>query len=294
MGVGATSVAAQALSRYAGFPIPVFVNGAGLPCAWPDVGDRHARVLIVSPPKAGTYLAANLLTGLGFVSTGLHIMARHVSDYRFASLDTARNNPGSVSFDIPQTGLALDLVQPGQFIVSHLPGDDETERTCADFVKILPMREMRATFVSHMRFFADTARTTAGKPRWIALPDGPERTVLALQDFGAVHLEMCRAVLGWLGRPGVRTLRFEDLWGDNGQARQHAAVQEVARHAGAPVPVSVDIDALLSRVLKQKNKTWSGERTRLARWWCAEAEAIFRSLGGPELNARMGYGDEAP
>lgn len=284
---------ADVLARYAGFPIPLFITEGSSLCAWPVSGETNTKVIVLSPPKAGTYLVANLMTALGFVSTGLHLMAGHVSDYRFASLDTARNNPYDLSFTVADTALVTDLVQPGQFIVSHLTGTDETEHLCADFVKIMPVREMRETFVSHMRFFADTERSTPGKKDWLALADGPERTVAALRDFGPTHVDMCRAVLGWHGREGVLAIRFEDLWGDKGRLRQHRVVAEVAGHAGVPSLSDDDIEAVLEKTLKQKNKTWSGERTDLSKWWSDEAEDIFVSLGGQELNDLMGYPDPA-
>jgi hypothetical protein len=238
---------ADVLARYAGFPTPLFITEGSSLCAWPVSGETNTKVIVLSPPKAGTYLVANLMTALGFVSTGLHLMAGHVSDYRFASLDTARNNPYDLSFTVADTALVTDLVQPGQFIVSHLTGTDETEHLCADFVKIMPVREMRETFVSHMRFFADTERSTPGKKDWLALADGPERTVAALRDFGPTHVDMCRAVLGWHGREGVLAIRFEDLWGDKGRLRQHRVVAEVADHAGVPSLSDDDIEAVLEK-----------------------------------------------
>jgi hypothetical protein len=244
-------------------------------------------VMVCSFPKAGTYLVAELLKGMGCKPTGLHLLVNRVSDYSSVSIDQARTQnqqlTTSRSFDE-----VLPLIRHGHFAVSHLVADERVQRALADFHVIFVYREIRATFLSHMRFFLATERKTAGKDLWKDLPEGPEMAVAAFDDFGAAHTKMCQRMVAWLDAPGVLAISFEELIGDYGEAAAVGAARRLIEFC-EPINSEIDTGILLSSAIATRTLSSSGARTDVARYWSDALEERLREAGGLTINQRLGY-----
>ncbi len=144
------------------------------------------RVLVVSIPKAGTYLVAEVLKALGYRSTGMHLAEAAYSDYNGAGLDEARRNPGRFARSEPLSR-SLVRIAAGQFAVGHLPCKEEIVRATASFKRIYLTRELRTALISYMRFMAATGRLGARELSWFAMTDPKARVV----DFLKTSAQTC-------------------------------------------------------------------------------------------------------
>jgi uncharacterized membrane protein YkvA (DUF1232 family) len=215
-------------------------------------------------------------------------MEGSVTDYSAASLDEARRHPDALTRRVELADL-LPGIAPGEFLVSHLGFNRFTREALGGFRVVVLQREIRATFVSHMRFIGETGRPSPGGIGWRSLPDSPEKTLGALSAFGSVHLDMCRRMLGWFETPGVLCLSFEELSGDCGSERAIAAILRLAAFCGIAGVDRVRAETVLATVIGRPTQTWSGQRTALDRFWDEYVEWCFRALDGPAVNHALGY-----
>jgi hypothetical protein len=95
-------------------------------------------------------------------------------------------------------------------------------------------------------------------------------------------------MLSWLDEPEVLSVKFEALYGDNGPDVQRRLVEEIHNFLDLAVPLG-DIQGLVRDLIGAPTKTWSGKRSIKNEFWNDEVEDRFRSLGGHEANARLGY-----
>lgn len=256
----------------------------GTPCSVTDAGAATSRVFLVSIPKAGTYLAAEVIAALGVHASRLHVDDGWVSDFRKYRKGTKM---WKYQFEMPVED-ALALVQPGQFAVGHLPCNESIQRALDGFSLVFIFRELRYAFMSWGRFVmaedmdegvADAART---------IPDGPERVHWVLNLKSSAWLaSTCREMVAWRRTPGVLPIRFEDLVGDNGLDAQDRVIDALARHLG--LPFHEDARRAARACVGTDTLTWSGSRSGLDSHWDARLEDWFRSVGGPELNISLGY-----
>ena len=103
------------------------------------------KYMVISQPKAGTYLCANLLETLGLKFSGVHI---DPGMYRIFY----NNNP--LDYDKHDVGLdrALSVVPEGQFGVGHIPCTEENKLFLQDTKKILITRGKKGIQDSAKRY----------------------------------------------------------------------------------------------------------------------------------------------
>jgi hypothetical protein len=210
-----------------------------------------------------------------------------VVDYSSASIEEARNHFQRFLTPRPFEE-TLPLIRHGYFAVSHLSAAREVQRALSDFQVIFLYREMRATFLSHLRFFATTERETANKTKWRDLPEGPEKALVAFDDFGVGQIEMCRCMVDWYDGPGITKLSFEELFGDYGEAARADALRRVAATCRAETD-DINLRALLSTAIATQTITSSGARTDVGQYWSEALEERFRAEGALSINKRLGY-----
>jgi hypothetical protein len=251
-------------------------------------GPGAQPVIVITTPKAGTYLVGKILAELGLTDLEVHLGMDGFSDYRGRSKQEKIERTRHLAISLP-IELTSRLVLPGQFAVGHIPYVPRAIPLFEDFVRIVAVREVRASLTSMMRFeylrlVADPGRALL-KRSWISRPDGPERMLAFLEAMGADFLAVLRAVHPWRAHPGCIVLRFEQLLGDDGRESQLQAVAAIANRAG----VEADTAKTLERALGADTLTYSGARSNVATYWSGEAEQIFQTLGGEDLNNAFGY-----
>jgi hypothetical protein len=241
------------------------------------------RVLVVSLPKAGTYLMAELLKALGYGWTGMHLAETAYSDYSGADLDEARRNPGRFARTEPLSQ-SLSRIGVGEFAVGHLPCKEEIVADTALFKRFYLTRDLRTALISYMRFMASTGRLGAQQMCWYPIADPRERLVQFLTSSAPLLLRsQYKQLAGWSRTPGVLHVRFEDLTGPPETALR--VVESTAAFLGV---ASCDASDILNKSLESETITKSEGLSRLDDYWSPEAERQFVAIGGPELNAQLG------
>lgn len=106
------------------------------------------KYFIISQPKAGTYLAANILKNLSIENSHLHFDINLVR--RFRKLE---------DFDVVghsfSSGIKKEL-KPNQFAVGHIPCDEEHTKPLQKVVKILITRNRKDIKKSAQRYLKET------------------------------------------------------------------------------------------------------------------------------------------
>jgi hypothetical protein len=249
----------------------------------PSFAAEDNRVLVVSLPKAGTYLVAEVLKALGYGWTGMHLAEKAYSDYKGADLDEARNNPGRFARNEPLEQ-SLSRIGAGEFAVGHIPCKAEIISATASFKRLYLTRDLRTALISYMRFLQSTGRFGAKELPWYPIPDPRERLVRFLATSATNLLARLYAGLsGWSQMPAVLHVQFEDLTDD-----PEMAIRVVESIAAFLNVASCDAGDILKRSLASRTITKSEGLTQIDDYWSPEAEAQFVAIGGPELNTRLG------
>jgi hypothetical protein len=250
------------------------------------------RVMIISVPKSGTYMYGKLLENFGLSATSLHFSDEGGSytDYRSASEHQRRAEYTKLEVYKPFAE-SIWLVNPGQFAVGHLAYTAEIEQTLAraNTKIIFTVRDLRAAVVSLMRFQVQAQRTTASDRDWLALPDGPQRTLCFLQTPTCTwFFRIVKRMTPWLTFPNRLQVSFEALYGDYGAQVQLAEVVRIHRYLGLNESLQ-DCKAALQKTIGANTLTYSGERTVLRNYWDGDVEAGFLAWDGDALQKQYGY-----
>lgn len=269
--------------------VPLCFTPDGTPCFWPLQGASERRVVVLSIPKAGTYLFANLLTNLGIVSCNVHVGQGLVGDYRAS---TRMPPPVQRHMDV---AFSSRLVLPGQSMASHMKRALATQVALHPYAKIFVYRDLRAALTSAFRTGARRVGRMAGEGKSGAaevarqMPDSPQGFVTWLQHG---HLERMRkqydGAAAWHGHPGVHAVSFEDVMGDAGPEKQHAAALALAETCGVAI-TEAQAQAALSKSIGADTQTYSGARTKTDTYWTADAEELFAQAGLADLNRKLGF-----
>jgi hypothetical protein len=249
------------------------------------------KVIVLSSPKAGTYLMGGILENLGLTDLEIHLGTSVLTDYRYKSnrekIETAWRLERPIPLDV-----SASLILPGQFAVGHIPFEPWTYDLLRGFVRILGIRELRSSLVSWVRFEyrrlkADPERNP-GNRSWVSEDWGTPIMRAFLAAEGAWFLDIVRSVYGWFKEPNTLVFRFEELLGDFGVDAQQRIVARICTALGLNVEMGYPA---LMKTLGSETQTFSGQRSNLGPFWDACVEDDFRRLGGIELNALLGYGD---
>ncbi|MGN6512746.1 MAG: sulfotransferase domain-containing protein [Lysobacteraceae bacterium] len=247
----------------------------------------HPRVFVLSMPKAGTYLMAELLARAGLAATQLHVNDDSVDDYASLSLEQGRVQPERARRQSKPVD-ALALIGPGQFAVGHLAYTQALERALQEFHLVFLRRDPRTALVSYVRFLVDSGRAEARGVPWRLQPTAPLRLQHFLEHEGLAHLERFRRLLPWAGHPAVFQLRFEDL-AQSPSAETRARIEQLLGWLGcAPQSVS----SLFEQVHATPTITSSASHSNAQGWWNDAALAWWRAHGGASVAREYGYAED--
>ena len=252
----------------------------GVPAFKPRNSSPAKPAVVISIPKAGTYLVGQYLSQLGLVDLEIHAALWEFSDYRGMTLDEKLTRAREASVLLPIEFVAA-LVRPGQFIVGHLERNWRTESVLADFARIIVVRKPRDCLASFMRFEAKRLRADPQRnPNARAWLTEPDPMFGFLRDVGPDFFELATGIFWWLDQACV--VRFEDLVGDYGREAQLSAFARIA----ATVGVSPQPEAIPATI-NARTPTYSGKRTDWETYWTDAAERQYIKLGGEDLERWM-------
>jgi hypothetical protein len=243
---------------------------------------EHGPLIVISLPKAGTYLVSELLKAFGYHATGWHLVAKFCTDYSHADFADARRNPAKYSREGKPSEF-LSQVWPGEFAVGHLACNDEVLAATAHFKRIYLTRDLRTALVSYMRFLTDTGRMDVKNTPWYHLTDPRQRMAVFLATMAPkIVAATYERMAGWTQVDGVHHVRFEDLTSDTPEAVR--TIDALAAWLGVK---NYDADRILHTSLAADTVTKSDGLTQLSDYWSEEAEHWFRKIGAAALEPRL-------
>jgi hypothetical protein len=258
--------------RFASLPAPR--NG------WPVL-------LGISFPKSGTHLLDQILLGFSKVapfSTRLH------SFYAEYEGESGRKRA-------PEQALAwLDALRPCDVASAHLFARPEAvDRVIGPaFVPYFIFRDPRDVVVSHVFYVTDMEARHVHHDYYASLPDFDARLKTSILGRPEMDVEFPDILgrftpyVGWLDRPEVLTIHFEDLVHD-----RLAALTRIMDHFLARVPLQAPreriLDPLESSINPGKSPTFrSGKTGEWRKLFTPEHKRIFKDAAG-DLLIRLGY-----
>ncbi|MDH4191524.1 MAG: hypothetical protein OEW21_15140 [Betaproteobacteria bacterium] len=252
-----------------------------------STGPSRERVFVVSLPKSGTYLIAEILGLLGLANTGVHMSESGFSDYRPIAIAHDNSDDSLPPHQFP-LHKAIRLMMPGQFAVGHLGYSDYVIDCLSEFRVLVSKRELRGALVSHMRFFMHPRRGAKHGSAWKAIDNDTKRMEVFMGLWAQELIAWYRSISPWTRDRSGLTVRFEDLLGSNGEEAQLQLLRAIAEKAG--------LDATDTRLLQAvglakaaKTLTKSETASTVGQFWSTECERIFLDAGGGKLNEYLGY-----
>jgi len=100
------------------------------------------QTIVISQPKAGTYLCANLLQQLNLHFTGMHVRGNNYTQLDLEDLNYSRKNLKELKVRTPLSE-SVNLISENSFAVSHLEYSTKSEQILSGFKKILLLRDLK-------------------------------------------------------------------------------------------------------------------------------------------------------
>ena len=244
-------------------------------------------LLGISFPKSGTHLLDQILLGFAKVapfSTRLH------SFYAEYEGESGRKRS-------PEQALAwLDSLGPGDIASAHLFARPEAvERVCSSkFVPYFIFRDPRDVVVSHVFYVTEMEARHVHHDYYGSLPDFDSRLTVSIlgRPDGGVEFPNIAArfapYLGWLDRPEVLTLHFEQLIHN-----RPGALARILDHLLAHFPLTAPrpqiLESLEASINPKRSPTFrSGKTGEWAKHFTPEHKRIFKEVAG-NLLVKLGY-----
>lgn len=267
-------------------PFKPYILDNGQPSFKPTQGiPQNNPVAVISIPKAGTYLMGKILSVLGCIDTEIHAGHNWFDSYQGLSVDEKFR--GKHTKHYLSSAEICRLVATGQFMVGHFPFLPDMSAELHGFKRILCIRDLRDAIVSHMRFISSSNRGGEAADNWRSMDEGPSKLAAYMEQNGPSFFKMVREVKGWLNDDNIFVVPFERLYGDYGDSDATSLVNDLC--AFLEIPMSLSWLDFKGKVFGHATTTFSGSRTVRDKYWDAQTEEVFVSLGGSELNELYGY-----
>lgn len=115
------------------------------------------RYLIISQPKAGTYLCSAILKNLGIHQTYMHLSEDAYNQYYPNKLQEGKYNPDRFRIEI-ELAESIKLVPPNSFAVTHAQCTEENIELFRDFRKVMLVKDYNAIIRSFSNWLRESRR----------------------------------------------------------------------------------------------------------------------------------------
>ena len=244
-------------------------------------------LLGISFPKSGTHLLDQILLGFSKVAPFSKRLHSFYAEYEGES---GRKRP-------PEQAIAwLNSLKPGDIASAHLFARPEAvERVCSPaFVPYFIFRDPRDVVVSHVFYVTDMEARHVHHEYYTSLPDFNSRlnvSILGRPDAGVEFPDIAARFapyLGWLDRPEVLSLHFEDLIQNRADALTRI-MDHLLVCTPIPAPRQQILDSLEGSINPKRSPTFrSGKTGEWKKHFTPEHKKIFKNVAG-ELLIRLGY-----
>jgi hypothetical protein len=259
-------------AKFVSLPMPA--NG------WPVL-------LSSSFPKSGTHLLDQVLLGFSQVAP---FSRRLHSFYAQYDGDTGRKRSQAETLDW------LNSLRPLDVTSAHLFAPPEVlERVCTPaFIPYFIYRDPRDVVVSHVFYVTDMEPNHVHHAYYQSLPGFDARlktSILGIPDSSVEFPDIAgrfAPYLGWLDRPEVLNLHFEDFIHDRTETLNRVIDHFLAR-VSLTTPRETILAALEASINPKKSPTFrSGKTGEWKKHFKDEHKTIFKEIAG-DLLVRLGY-----
>ncbi|MBE0681729.1 MAG: sulfotransferase domain-containing protein [Anaerolineales bacterium] len=244
-------------------------------------------LLGISFPKSGTHLLDQILLGFSNIAPFAKRLHSFYAEYEGES--GAKRSP--------EQALAwLVSLRPRDVASAHLFARPEAVvRVCKpEFVPYFIFRDPRDVVVSHVFYVTDMEARHVHHGYYKSLPDFNARLTVSILGRPEADIEFpdvaarFEPYLGWLDRPEILTIHFEDLIHDRA-----ATLTRIMDHllARTPLPATrqLILNSLESSINPTKSPTFrSGKTGEWKKYFTEEHKKIFKEVAG-DLLVRLGY-----
>jgi hypothetical protein len=249
--------------------------------------DGWPALLGISFPKSGTHLLDQILLGFSNVAPFSRRLHSFYAEYEG---DTGRKRA-------PEQALAwLDSLGSRDIASAHLFAQPSAvARVCSPgFVPYFIFRDPRDVVVSHVFYVTEMETRHVHHSYYASLKDFDERLTVSILGRTDLDVEFPNIAerfapyTGWLDRPEVMAIHFEDLVND-----RTAALGRVADHFLGRVPLSASREVILASleaaINPDRSPTFrSGKTGEWTRVFTPEHKRIFKDIAG-DLLIQLGY-----
>ena len=243
------------------------------------------KVVVLTIPKSGTYLMAQLLSEFGLRNTHRHFHVNAVSDYSNANRDEARQYPDRFRVYQPLSKSIQEL-RNNEFAVGHLPARASKQLRQARVVFVY--RNLRDVLTSSCRWIALSGRWQTVNDSWRKMPEGPDMLFAFLQIHGMRAVKDIVRSAAWYHEPCALRVRFEQLFGDYGSESRLLTLRRLSEHLSLRL-TDDEMLARLSAAMSAETLTKSSRRSRHHDFWDNRVEDFFVASGLQKLNVKLGY-----
>ncbi len=244
-------------------------------------------LLGISFPKSGTHLLDQIL--LGFANVAPYAKRVH-SFYAEYEGESGKKRE-------PEKALAwLDSLLPCDVASAHLFARPEAiARICTEkFAPYFIFRDPRDVVVSHVFYVTDMEARHVHHEYYKSLPDFDARLKVSILGRPDANIEFSNIAgrfepyLGWLNRPEVLTIHFEDLI----HAREStltSIMDHLLSRVPLPTPRQLILNSLEASINPTKSPTFrSGKTGEWKKHFTEEHKKIFKDVAG-DLLVKLGY-----
>lgn len=260
---------------------------------FPSAPANLPALLGISFPKSGTHLLDQILLGFSNVAPYAKRLHSFYSEYEGES-GKKRD---------PQQALDwLDSLRPRDIASAHLFARPEAvARVCLSssegaekFAPYFIFRDPRDVVVSHVFYVTDMETRHVHHAYYKSLPDFDARLKTSILGRPDADIEFPNIAerfapyLGWLDRPEVLTLRFEDLI-HRRESTLASIMNHLLKRAALPTPPRLILESLESSINPAKSPTFrAGKTGEWKKHFTEEHKELFKDVAG-DLLVKLGY-----
>jgi hypothetical protein len=244
-------------------------------------------LLGISFPKSGTHLLDQILLGFNRVAPFSRRLHSFYAEYEGES--GHKRSP-------EQAQAWLDSLRPGDVASAHLFARDEVLKrvSTSAFIPYFIFRDPRDVVVSHVFYVTDMEARHVHHDYYQSLPDFDSRLHVSILGRPDTNIEFPNIAdrfapyLGWLDRPTVMKIHFEDLIND-----RSAMLNNIIDHFLIQVPLQAPrqliFESLESSINPSRSPTFrSGKTGEWKRHFTPLHKKIFKEVAG-DLLVKLGY-----
>jgi hypothetical protein len=257
---------------------------------WKNPGLKGVPVIFANSfPKSGTHLLTQVMSGLTLVSPAV--------DSGLSAIQTFRGDSGKRRSNDEILDDLMRLL-PGDTCYGHLHSSSEIVNLLSStgYAAYFILRDPRDVVVSHVHYLTDMAGNHvhhAYYTQTLRTFDERLRTSITGRsdvdvEFGDINSRF-QPYLGWLDKPEIMVLRFEDFMAD-----RNAVLRRIMDHAierGLPITMDLNKAAEMIETRLDPSRSPTFRRGEAGAWresFNVDNTKLFKEIAG-DLLVQLGY-----